>query len=304
MSDFEEKIINHLRSRNVSDNTIKLYVFQLRQINNGEINDLKTFEDINYVIDFLKGFKINTQKTKLIAIIAMLKAFPEEDDLKNKYSEIVANINKVTNVTNKEKSESQEKNWITKDEIKDIWSSFEEVIKTFINKKHLSEKQYNILLQFLVLSLYTLTNPRRNADYMNMIVIKKVTDGLAQNMNYLDLQKKVFIFNQYKTSKTYKQQVEKIPEQLFNVLKIYLKYKPIDSNFLLVNYEGSPFKHVNSITLILNKIFGKKVGSSLLRNIFLSEKFSGLQKQLDELGDTAESMGTSKASALGVYIKK
>ena len=304
MSDFEEKIINHLRSRNVSDNTIKLYVFQLRQINNGEINDLKTFEDINYVIDFLKGFKINTQKTKLIAIIAMLKAFPEEDDLKNKYSEIVANINKVTNVTNKEKSESQEKNWITKDEIKDIWSSFEEVIKTFINKKHLSEKQYNILLQFLVLSLYTLTNPRRNADYMNMIVIKKVTDGLAQNMNYLDLQKKVFIFNQYKTSKTYKQQVEKIPEELFNVLKIYLKYKPIDSNFLLVNYEGSPFKHVNSITLILNKIFGKKVGSSLLRNIFLSEKFSGLQKQLDELGDTAESMGTSKASALGVYIKK
>lgn len=304
MSEFEQKIIKHLKDRNIGDNTIKLYLFQLRQINNGELNDLKKFEDINYVIDFLKGFKINTQKTKLIAIIAMLKAFPEEDDLKNKYSEIVANINKVTNVTNKEKSESQEKNWITKDEIKNIWTSFEEVIKTFINKKHLSEKQYNILLQFVVLSLYTLTSPRRNADYMNMLVIKKITDGLPQNMNYLDLQKKNFIFNLYKTSKTYKQQVEKIPEELFNVLKIYLKYKPTDSNFLLTDYEGNPLKHVNSITLILNKIFGKKVGSSLLRNIFLSEKFNGLQKQLDELGDTAESMGTSKASALGVYIKK
>jgi hypothetical protein len=232
----------------------------------------------------------------------MLKAF-DKKDLQDEYSEIVANINKQTNLTSNEKSESQEKNWVTKEEINDIWDALQSVVINFTNKKHLSEKQYNILLQFVVLSLYTLTNPRRNADYMNMIVIKKITDGLPQNLNYLDLQKRNFYFNNYKTAKTYKQQVEHIPADLFNVLKIYLKFKPTDSNFLLVGYEGNPLKHVNSITLILNKIFNKKVGSSLLRNIFLSDKFSGLQKQLDELGDTAESMGTSKASALGVYIK-
>ena len=303
MSDFEQKIIKHLKDRDVSDPTIKLYLFQLRQINGGEINDLNNFEDIPKVIDFLKKFKINTVRTKLISVIAMLKAF-DKKDLQDEYSEIVANINKETNLISNEKTDKQKANWVTKEEIKDIWTSFDEVIKTFINKKQISEKQYNILLQFVVLSLYTLTNPRRNADYMNMVVIKKVTDGLPQNLNYLDLQKRKFYFNNYKTSKTYKQQIEDIPSDLFNVLKIYLKYKPTDSNFLLVDYEGKNLKHVNSITLILNKIFHKKVGSSLLRNIFLSEKFSGLQKQLDELGDTAESMGTSKASALGVYIKK
>lgn len=303
MSDFEEKIINHLRSRNVSDNTIKLYLFQLRQINNGEINDLNNFENISNVMNFLQKFKINTQRTKLIAIIAMLKAF-DVKDLQEKYSEIVSNINKQTNLISSEKTDKQKKNWVTNDEIKDIWSALQSIVLTFINKKQISEKQYNILLQFLVLSLYSLTSPRRNADYMNMIVIKKITDGLSQDLNYLDLQKKIFIFNNYKTAKTYKQQIEHIPADLFNVLKIYLKYKPNDSNFLLTDYEGNPLKHVNSITLILNKIFGKKVGSSLLRNIFLSEKFDGLQKQLDELGDTVESMGTSKASALGVYIKK
>ena len=141
MSDFEQKIIKHLKDRDVSDNTIKLYLFQLRQINGGEIENLNIFEDIPKVMEFLKSFKINTQKTKLIAIIAMLKAFPEEDDLKNKYSEIVANINKVTNVTNKEKSESQEKNWVTKEEINDIWDALQSVVINFTNKKHLSEKQ-------------------------------------------------------------------------------------------------------------------------------------------------------------------
>jgi hypothetical protein len=304
MTEFEQKIINHLKERNVSDPTIKLYLFQLRQINDGEIENLKKFEDIPKVMEFLKNFKINTQRTKLIAIIAMLKTFPEKKDLQDKYSNIVMAINKETNLTSNEKTEKQKENWVTKDEIKDIWTSFEEVIKTFINKKQISEKQYNILLQFVVLSLYTLTNPRRNADYMNMIVIKKITDGLPQNLNYLDLQKKVFIFNNYKTAKTYKQQVEQIPQELFNVLKIYLKYKPQDCPYLLCSYDGNKLPHVNSITLILNKVFNKKVGTSLLRNIFLSDKFDKLQPMLDELKETSNSMGTSASNSLQTYIKK
>lgn len=303
MSDIEKKIINSLKERNVGDNTIKLYLFQLRQINDGEIENLNNFEDIPKVMEFLKKFKINTQRTKLIAIIAMLKAF-DKKDLQNKYAEIVAQINEETNKTSNEKTDKQKANWTSQEEIKDIWESYNELVKTFINKKNLSEKQYNILLQFVVLSLYSLTNPRRNIDYMKMIVIKKITDGLPQDMNYLDLSKKTFIFNNYKTAKTYKQQVEKIPQELFDVLKIYLKFKPNECPYLLCDFEGNQLKHVNSITLILNKIFNKKVGTSLLRNIFMSEKYNGLQKQLDELKETSNSMGTSVANSLQTYIKK
>ena len=304
MTEIEEKFINSLKERGVSNSTISLYLFQLQQFNEGPIENFKKFEDINYIMDKLTSYKINTQKTKIIAIIALLKVFPQEKDLQSKYSEIVANINKVTNVTNKQKSESQEKNWVTKEEINDIWSALDNVVQSFINKKNLSEKQYNVLLQFMVLSLYTLTNPRRNADYSKMLVIQKVTPELSTEYNYLDLQKKVFIFNQYTTKKTYSKQIEQIPVNLFNVLKIYLKFKPIDCPYLLCNFDSTPLKHVNSITLILNKIFGKKVGASLLRSVFLSDKYNGLQKQLDELGDTAQSMGTSANAALGVYIKK
>ena len=257
MNEFENKIINHLKDRGVSEPTIKLYLFQLRQINNGKINDLKKFENINYVLDFLKGFKINTQRTKLISIIAMLKTFPEYKDLQNQYSEIVANINKETNKTSNEKTEKQKENWMNKQDIIDIWDSLQNVVKTFTTKKNLSEKQYNILLQFMILSLYTLINPRRNSDFMKMIVVKKNEKDLSTDYNYLDLQKRKFIFNQYKTKKTYSQQIEDIPENLWNVIKLYLKFKPTDTNYFLCNFDGQPLPHVNSITLILNKIFGR-----------------------------------------------
>ena len=300
----EEKIINNLKERNVSDPTIKLYMFQLQQINDGIIENLKKFEDVEYVLNKLKKFKINTKRTKLISVIAMLKTFPEKKDLQEKYAEIVANINKETNLTSNQKTEKQKENWMDKQQIIDIWDALQSVVQTFTSKKNLSEKQYNVLLQFVVLSLYTLINPRRNSDFMKMIVVKKNEKDLSTDYNYLDLQKRKFIFNQYKTKKTYSQQIEDIPENLWNVIKLYLKFKPTDTNYFLCNFDGQPLPHVNSITLILNKIFGRKVACSMLRNIFLSEKFETLQPMLDELKDTANSMGTSVNNSLSTYIKK
>jgi hypothetical protein len=300
----EEKIINNLKERNVSDPTIKLYMFQLQQINDGIIENLKKFEDVEYVLNKLKKFKINTKRTKLISVIAMLKTFPEKKDLQEKYAEIVANINKETNLTSNQKTEKQKENWMDKQQIIDIWDALQSVVQTFTSKKNLSEKQYNVLLQFVVLSLYTLINPRRNSDFMKMIVVKKNEKDLSTDYNYLDLQKRKFIFNQYKTKKTYSQQVEDIPENLWNVIKLYLKFKPTETNYFLCNFDGQPLPHVNSITLILNKIFGRKIACSMLRNIFMTEKFEGLQKQLDELEETAQSIGTSSKNAINTYIKK
>lgn len=299
----EEQIIKSFHDRHVSESTIKLYLFQLHQLNDGSIENLKKFEDINYIMEKLKKYKLNTVRTKLISVIAMLKAFPN-NTLIDKYSEIVADINKQTNLTSKDKTEKQKENWMTRDEIMDIWTSLETVVNAFSSKKNLSEKQYGLVLQFVVLSLYILTNPRRNSDYAKMVIVKKMDKDLSTEYNYLDLQKKKFIFNNYKTKSTYKTQVEDIPNDLWNVIKVYLKYRPADTNYFLCDFDGRPLPHVNSITLILNKIFGKKVGCSMIRNIFLSDKFEKLQPILDELKEVTNSMGTSSGNAINNYIKK
>jgi hypothetical protein len=57
-----------------------------------------------------------------------------------------------------------------------------------------------------------------------------------------------------------------------------------------VSHDGKPFAAINSITRVLNKIFGKKVGSSMLRHIFLSDKYG---KTLDEQKEDSAAMGHS-----------
>ena len=49
-----------------------------------------------------------------------------------------------------------------------------------------------------------------------------------------------------------------------------------------------PVDKENGITRILNKIFGKKVGSSMLRHIYLSSKYN-----ITEMKEDADAMGHS-----------
>ena len=67
---------------------------------------------------------------------------------------------------NTEKSETQEKNWITQIEDIDIHTKLKEEVLVLLNKKQKIEKEgFNKLLNCMVLSLYTLISPTRNKDY-------------------------------------------------------------------------------------------------------------------------------------------
>ena len=55
------------------------------------------------------------------------------------------------------------------------------------------------------------------------------------------------------------------------------------------------------MTLILNKIFGKKVAVSMLRNIYLTSKYGDESKSLAK---DASDMSTSVDTAMRNYIKK
>jgi hypothetical protein len=58
---------------------------------------------------------------------------------------------------------------------------------------------------------------------------------------------------------------------------------------------------INSITRILNKLFNpKKVGSSLLRHVYLTHKYGDT---LNELEADTQAMATSSKMAQDVYIK-
>jgi hypothetical protein len=192
---------------------------------------------------------------------------------------------------------------MSKNDIMELWKKYDDEVATFANKRKITEKQQEILLRFMVLSLYTLISPRRNMDYHKMLIVKKMTPDLSNEFNYIDLKQKCFSFRNYKTAKVYAEQNENIPEQLWNVIKIYLKFHSKECSFFLC-IDNKPLPHSNSITLILNSIFGKKIGCSMLRNIYMSDNFKELQPMLEDLKQKCKELGTSPSTAINNYIKK
>jgi integrase len=66
-----------------------------------------------------------------------------------------------------------------------------------------------------------------------------------------------------------------------------------------VYFNGKPLDKVNSITRILNKIFGKAVASSMLRHSYLTHKNG---PALESMKETAKAMGHSVPTAM-TYVK-
>ena len=233
----------------------------------------------------------NTGRSYLIAIVSALKG--KDDKLYAKYYPFLEKLNAELK-TNTTKSEKQETNWLSQDAIIQKQKDFMSFLPKK-SKKALTEAEYNNLLDLVVLSLYVLTPPRRCLDYLSMVISDDTTN---KDFNYYH--SGMFVFNNFKTNKTYNTQIEAVPKELNDIIKVYLKFKP-KCEKLLCFYDGTAFNHSNQITRILNKIFGNKISVSMMRNIYVSSKFSPAIKEMNEI---ALKMGTSTDQLQNTYAKQ
>lgn len=283
----------------ISQSSKKLYTYNLVKLNAGKpIKNLNFLSKTEGILGVLEGQKPNTRRTYLIAILSSLAGRPEAKfkKLYTKYYPSLEQLNKDLK-SNNTKTEKVENNWMEQSTITEKLEKLKEIIPEIKDKKKITPEQYQSLLRLVVLSLYTLQAPRRNMDYINMYVVKKAPDDNSKN--YLDLSTHKFIFNNYKTAKTYKRQEVVISPELDEVLDVYLKFskmvKPKEPMKLL------PMTSSTEMTRTLNKILGKKVGCSMLRSIYLTSKHGPEQQAL---ADDATKMGTSIQTIQDHYIKK
>lgn len=293
----------------ISASSRKLYTHNLSKLNKG-----KPIKNLNFlvptsILDGLKEMNPNTRRTYLIAIVSALKGRPEAKHKKlyaRYYDELMKLNGELKNNTTK--SDTQKDNWLEQDEVIGKCNELKEVLKEIGTRKKITESEYERLLQLVVLSLYCLQAPRRNKDYIDMRVVKKTPDDTA--LNYLNVYDWEWVFNNYKTAKKYEQKKLPVPEELKEIIKVYLSHHP-DAKELkkktpasipfLVHQDGKPLQTSTDMTRMLNRIFSGKVGSSMLRNIFLTSKYGDIQK---ELADDVSAMGTSSETAMNNYIKR
>jgi hypothetical protein len=182
----------------------------------------------------LAEYAPSTQKSILALIVSTLSLFQSKPTYKSTFSfyheKMVEAMKEARDSETSEKTDKQKTNWIDWKDIKKLSDDSYAKVKELSSKKVLTTKEAEHLLNTTVLSLYTCVPPRRNQDYLDMLVVKKWDDKMDKSHNYLDLAGSQFIFNKYKTAKKYGTQIVKIPNDeenpLMDTLAAYLKHNP------------------------------------------------------------------------------
>lgn len=261
------------------------------------LRSLNFLDDIDAIKERLEPYKDNTKRNFLIAIVSALKHIKYKKPLYKKYSTLLDHYN--TSLKDQtSKTESETANWLSQNEIMEVYRK--------LHRETLSQSpiEYNKLLRLLLLALYVLHPPRRNKDYQLMKIVPKHTDDMDKHYNYLDLSTNQFIFNNYKTARVYHTQYAPVHPDFLPILRLYLlkypKTSPDHGVFLVTDVNGDPYTHINSITRLLNRIFNKPIGSSMLRKIYLTDKYSS---QNQDKNNDASLMGTSVSTINNNYVK-
>jgi len=273
------------------------------------LNDKASFKTLSFlrnteeIAKKIEQYAQSTQKSILASIVSVLSLINEKPTYKKiykyYYEKMMGKSKEARETDTTEKTEKQKENWMNWKEICETADGLREEATKAAAKKTVTVAEYAALLNALVLGLYVYTQPRRNQDYLDMLVVKKWREDMPKDRNYLDLAGQRFIFNKYKTAKKYGAQIIAIPntetQPLMDTIAMYLKFQPLfkaskgkEAVPFLVAGDGHPLTAVNAITRVLNRIFGKRVGSSMLRHIFLSDKYD-----VAEMKEDAEAMGHS-----------
>jgi hypothetical protein len=293
-----------IAKKGVAESSATAYIKNLMVLNNKvPFTTLAFLRKKDEIMARVKEYAESTQKNLLSSVVSVLSLYSEKPTYKAVYKfyydEMMGKAKEMRDKETTDKTDKQKENWISWKDIQDKVNAMRKEVIEMVGSKTITEKQYETLLQYLVLALYTYTQPRRNQDYLDMLVVKKWKEGMDETHNYLDLAGQQFIFNKYKTAKKYGTQKIAIPNTpetpLFDTIVAYLRFnlgfratKGKEAVPFLVFSDGKPLTAVNAITRILNKALGKKVGSSMLRHIFLSDKYD-----IKEMEEDAAAMGHS-----------
>lgn len=282
---------------NITATSLKTYNSILRTLykrvfENTDKPDIEKFKEVSKIMEAVKDDSLQTRKTKLSAVMAVA---PMEEYRKQIYADQRAN-NALT-----ERSEMTDKlkqSEITTTEINDVVSRLKKNADAIYKKPTMTMKDLAEIQNYIIISLYHgHIAPRRATDFCEML-LKPMN---KETQNYIDLRKSKFVFNIYKTAKTYGKQEIAIPPALKKILKKWIDIIPEGINHLLFNTQREPLTNV-SLNQRLNDIFGGHKSVNSLRHYYLTEHHSETVRIGDKLAEDMRAMG-SDPRQVKTYVK-
>jgi len=269
----------------VTDSTIKSYVQNINKVmKNLESSEFKILEKNEKVMKAIESLSPLSQRNVLNAVIVYLQAVKGNAKSIAKYVETRDKHNEdyQTFTKTNTKSEKQEKNWITEEELNDVL----EYQKSFDLQK------YTLLRLYMK---YPLRNDMRDMQLMTYGKYNKLSDEDKKGNNYfLKRQKPLayfFALNRYKTAGSYGEKIIEIDASLNKEIGTFLR-KSGNTSYLFTKKSGAPFSSIE-FSKYVNSIFkktGKNISTTMIRHMMATISGGEALKKQKEL---AANMGHS-----------
>ena len=273
---------------NLTESSMKTYGYilkrLLKQMKLAEEDYKKILDNPKKVMEAIQDQAPQSRKTVLAVLISLFGRNEKTDMFNQQMLQDAKTYN--NELKSQRRTPKQEENWISWGEVLKTYQYLYKKSFPLLKKERVTRREMTELVDFVMLSLYVLIPPRRSSDYTMM----KIRNFNKEKDNYVDLSKGELVFNNYKTNKTYGTQSVKVTPKLKTILKKWIAINPTDN--LLVDSKGNPLA-VSRLTIRMNEIFGKRVSTSMLRHIFVTDVVLKNAPKLNELEDVASSMGHS-----------
>jgi Sec-independent protein translocase protein TatA len=298
-----EKILLANRPK-LSPGSLRTYVSILKNLEKQTALPLQTPDQIiefhEEIMKHLADVPGNVRKTRLSALIVFIENAKGAEKVIKSFRDQMTTDNKQykQQINKQEMTERQKEGYIPLSEVMEKYHALEKEVLPLMKKETLDAREFVRVQLYVLLSCLLLIEPRRSLDYTEF-KIRKV-DETKDNFMRMEKRKPFFIFNQYKTAGKHGQQSQDIPPKLHKIVKRWIELNPHD--YLLMNTKQSNKISPTQLTQILHGFFDKPLSTSMIRHIYLTDKYKAMPA-LVEMQETAKAMGHTVEEALR-YVKK
>lgn len=315
-----KKLIEKLKENRpgLTENSMKTYLSNFNTIRRvlqkklEEPSDFVKYKD--EILEYFRPLSNTTKKTRLAGVISLLKGRGKDDeDIDPETIDAIKDYTDLMNATATEYDDF-EKNQELTPKMKEHYLPWETILKVY-SKLHMLAKPlmkvppdqvtpdiFDIIQHYILLSMYVLIPPRRARDYIYFKIRNFDTSDKSIDNYMLKAKgkKTVFVFNTYKNSTRLGTQYIDVPRDLVNMIEKWKTINPHD--YLLVGKVKNKRLQDNKIYGMLNEIFKRNLGPSLLRHAFLTYKYGNVD--LEDIERTANLMGSSGIVRTLKYVNK
>jgi integrase len=264
--------------------SLKLLYYKVYQEDNNIDVDKFLSKDLKFYTDFIIAEKKSNSYVR--NMLSALKSFTDAPELTPYITK--AALGASEEADNPIATEYINSHHLTPEMLENKFIELQTEAEPLWTKSEFTMPEFQKLQTFVMYCLVCgkFISPRRSQDWIRF----KTRNFDTEIDNWLD--KKVFVFNQFKTSKLVGQQRVECPPELYRIMRKWIRFNKTDYLFVNVNLEPlSAVSYGQKLCSIWGADTGKTngYGTNQMRHIYLTNKYANildLEKDMKDMGST------------------